>query len=155
MSSPYAPSPPPSPGQPADQHDTIVLGDTRSQQPAPQAAGWQHQDWRSAVAQGAPTAWSQVPPFVPPTGQPTVLVMRNNAAVVGATLGSVSLFLSLIPLIGIVAWLLAPIALLTSAAGLIVGIVRKVGRVGAIWGLMTSSMALVVCFIWLALVLAL
>jgi uncharacterized membrane protein len=107
------------------------------------------------MAQGVPTAWSYVPPFVPPQPQPTVLVMRNNAAVVGATLGSVSLFLSLLPIIGIVAWLLAPIALLTSTAGLVVGMVRRVGRVGAIWGLLTSGMALVVCVAWLALVLAL
>lgn len=119
------------------------------------AAGWQQGDWRASMAQGAPTAWSQMPPFVAPSGPPTVLVMRNNAAVVGATLGSVSLFLSLIPIIGIVAWVLAPIALLTSAGGLMVGVVRKVGRVGAIWGLLTSSMALVVCMAWLALVLAL
>ena len=154
MSSPYVPSP----VQPADQHDTIVLGDTRAPGSAPadwQAGGWQQAGWRAAMAQGAPTAWSQVPPFVSPSPQPTVLVMRNNAAVVGATLGSVSLFLSLLPVIGIVAWLLAPIALLTSAVGLVVGVVRTVGRVGAIWGLVTSGMALVVCFAWLALVLAL
>jgi hypothetical protein len=81
--------------------------------------------------------------------------MRNNAAVVGATLGSVSLFLSLIPLIGIVAWVLAPIALLTSTAGLAVGLARKVGRVGAIWGLLTSGLALLICVAWTALVLAL
>jgi hypothetical protein len=99
--------------------------------------------------------WSQVPPFLTPSPQPPVLVMRNNAAVVGATLGSVSLFLALIPLIGIVAWVLAPIALLTSAAGLLVGIARRVGRVGAIWGLLTSGMALLVCVAWTALVLAL
>jgi hypothetical protein len=95
-----------------------------------------------------------VPPFIPPAS-PAPVVMRNNAAVVGATLGSVSLFLSLIPLIGIVAWVLAPIALLTSAVGLLVGMARKVGRVGAVWGLLTSGLALLVCIAWTALVLAL
>jgi hypothetical protein len=80
--------------------------------------------------------------------------MRNNAAVIGATLGSVSLFLSLLPLIGIVAWVLAPIGLLSSGIGLLVGASRKVGRVGALWGLLTSGVALLVCMAWLALVLA-
>jgi hypothetical protein len=81
--------------------------------------------------------------------------MRNNAAVIGATLGSVSLFLSLLPFIGIVAWVLAPIGLLSSGIGLLVGASRKVGRVGALWGLLTSGVALLVCMAWLALVLAL
>ena len=84
------------------------------------------------------SAWSQVPPFMPQAAAP-VLVMRNNAAVIGATLGSVSLFLSLIPLIGIVAWVLAPIGLLSSSIGLLVGASRRVGRVGALWGLLTSG----------------
>jgi hypothetical protein len=90
-----------------------------------------------------------------PATAPPVLVMRNNAAVIGATLGSVSLFLSLLPLIGIVAWVLAPIGLLSSGIGLLVGTSRKVGRVGALWGLLTSGVALLVCMAWLALVLAL
>jgi hypothetical protein len=81
--------------------------------------------------------------------------MRNNAAVVGATLGSVSLFLALIPLIGVVAWVLAPIGLMSSVVGLIVGASRKVGRVGALWGLLTSGAALLVCLAWAALLLAL
>lgn len=128
-----------------DQHDTVVLntdGTARAANPP----------WHGVAAY--PAAWSQVPPFVGPAAAPAV-VMRNNAAVVGATLGSVSLFLSLIPLIGIVAWLLAPIGLLTSAVGLLVGISRQVGRVGAIFGVVTSSFALVICAAWAALVLAL
>jgi hypothetical protein len=81
--------------------------------------------------------------------------MRNNAAVIGATLGSVSLFLALLPLIGIVSWLLAPIGLVSSGIGLFVGMARKVGRVGAVWGLLTSGLALLVCMAWTALILAL
>jgi hypothetical protein len=141
----------PAAGQPGPSH-------AAAGQPGPShpATGWQAvADWRTSMSHSAPTAWSQVPPFLPPPGPPTILVMRNNAAVVGATLGSVSLFLSLIPVIGIVAWLLAPIALVTSAAGLLVGMARRVGRVGAIWGLLTSSLALLVCVAWTALVLAL
>lgn len=137
------------PQNPSDQHDTVVLA-----HPAPPPAAWQPvSQWRDTVTQQAPTAWSQVPPFIPATRP--VLVMRNNAAVVGATLGSVSLFLSLLPLIGIVAWLLAPIGMLTSTIGLFVGMTRKVGRVGALWGMATSGLALAVCLAWTALLLAL
>ena len=153
-------------GQPApDQHDNAVL-----QRPAPAGApnlpavppwplpgvtGWQAvSDWRDAVVHGAPTAWSQVPPFVP-AAPPPVLVMRNNPAVVGATLGSVSLFLALIPLVGLVSLVLAPIGLLSSSAGLLIGLSRRVGRVGAIWGIMTSGLALLVCLAWTSLLFAL
>jgi hypothetical protein len=165
---------------PADQHDTLVLThDTvalpRPTAPTPlpvtsaerreEAAGWQpvgavdpRATWAAGGWARTPThpasAWSQVPPFIPPAAPP-ILVMRNNAAVIGATLGSVSLFLSLLPLIGIVAWVLAPIGLLSSGIGLLVGASRKVGRVGALWGLLTSGVALLVCMAWLALLLAL
>ena len=165
---------------PDDQHDTVVLthdtvvlprppaGDVYAPSPDMSGAtgtGWQPvrvaappATWSSAFVgrgpQPAASAWSQVPPFVTPTAPP-VLVMRNNAAVIGATLGSVSMFLSLIPLIGIVAWVLAPIGLLSSGIGLLVGMSRKVGRVGALWGLLTSGVALLVCVAWLALLLAL
>ena len=150
-------------GQPApDQHDTAVL--QRPAPPGPPAVppspppgvtGWQAvSDWRDAVVHGAPTAWSQVPPFVPAT-PPPVLVMRNNPAVVGATLGSVSLFLALIPLVGLVSLILAPIGLLSSTAGLVIGLSRRVGRVGAVWGIMTSGLALLVCLAWASLLIAL
>jgi hypothetical protein len=120
----------------------------------PSGDGWLAvQQWRGMASQHAGT-WSQVPPFLP-AQRPPVIVMRNNAAVVGATLGSVSLFLSLLPLIGIVAWVLAPIALLCSGVGLVVGVARKVGRVGALWGLLTGGLALLVCLAWAALLLAL
>ncbi|HSO04289.1 MAG TPA: hypothetical protein VLQ92_07400, partial [Candidatus Limnocylindrales bacterium] len=163
----------------ADQHDTLILTHDTVALPRPPvgaappvapggygapAPGWQPVGsgepapvWQSAGWSRTPvyaaSAWSHVPPFVPAPVPP--LVMRNNAAVVGATLGSVSLFLSLIPLIGIVAWVLAPLGLLSSAIGLVVGATRKVGRVGALWGLLTSGAALVVCLAWMALVLAL
>ncbi len=151
-------------------HDTIVLLPPDREPPvaprpvaqhpagppalhAPPPGGWQAvSDWRASMVPRAPVAWSDIPPFIP-ASRP-VLVMRNNAAVVGATLGSVSLFLSLIPLVGIVAWLLAPIGLVTSAVGLLVGMTRRVGRVGALWGIATSSLALVICLAWTALLLA-
>ena len=164
----------------ADQHDTLVLThdtvalppptppstlpvapaghwvDGSGWQPSPgvpQSATWESVGWSRNPVHGA-SAWGQVPPFMPPSAPP-VLVMRNNAAVIGATLGSVSLFLSLIPLIGIVAWVLAPIGFLSSGIGLLVGVSRRVGRVGALWGLVTSGGALLVCMVWVALLLGL
>jgi hypothetical protein len=160
-----------------DQHDTVVLnaqgtvagpspqipdglGDPagavppRAPFPAP-TPGWQAvRDWRDAALAQRSTAWSRLPPFIP-SPQPPIVVMRNDAAVVGATLGSVSLFLSLLPLIGIVSWLLAPVGVLCSIAGLIVGMSRRVGRIGALWGLLTSGLALLVCLAWTALIFAL
>jgi hypothetical protein len=122
--------------------------------PGAPSEGWlTAQQWRGMATQHA-GSWSQVPPFIP-AAQPPRIVMRNNAAVVGATLGSVSLFLALLPVIGIVAWVLAPIALVSSGVGLLVGLRRRVGRVGALWGLLTGGLALVVCLAWAALVLAL
>ncbi len=138
----------PDPAQPGTQPGEPV---TRGMLPP---AGWQAvSEWRTAMIPRAPTAWSHVPPFI--QAGPPVIVMRNNAAVVGATLGSVALFLSLLPLVGIVAWVLAPIGLVTSAAGLFVGMTRRVGRVGALWGVATSALALIICLAWTALLLAL
>jgi hypothetical protein len=163
----------------ADQHDTLVLSHDTLVLPRPSApeaprphaaptqagAGWQMVGtapgqgpwatgaWSPTAVPGA-SAWSQIPPFLTPTAPP-VLVMRNNAAVVGATLGSVALFVSLIPLIGIIAWVLAPIGLVSSGMGLLVGASRRVGRVAAVWGLLASGGALLVCMAWAALILAL
>ena len=61
----------------------------------------------------------------------------------------------MIPLVGLVSLLLAPIGLVSSGVGLLLGLSRRVGRVGAVWGLMTSGLALVVCFGWVSLLLAL
>jgi hypothetical protein len=162
---------------PADQHDTLVLThdtvalrrpeDPRTPSVVAGAAGsgWQPvaaaqpaPAWPSAGRGATPlqaaSAWSRIPPFVPQAAPP-VLVMRNNAAVIGATLGSVSLFLALLPLIGIVAWVLAPLGVVSSGIGLMVGVSRRVGRVGALWGLLTSGAALAVCMAWAALLLML
>ena len=83
-----------------------------------------------------------------------VIVMRNNAAVVGATLGSVALLMSVVPIIGILAWVIAPIGGVTSMVGLSAGISRRTGRFAATWGLLTSGAALAICMAWLGLLLA-
>jgi hypothetical protein len=103
---------------------------------------------------GPPPPGSQVPPFLPGAGEPGVII-RNHPAVVGATLGSAALFLSLLPIVGLLAWLLAPIGLISSGCGLVIGMSRGAGRVGALWGLVTSGLALAICALWVALVIAL
>ena len=152
---------------PAVQHDTIVLSTAPPHTPPRQFLATPPPAWQPApptpAAQPAMPAYAYAAHYangVPaaPWGVPVVapvVIMRNNAAVIGATLGSVTLFLSLIPLIGIVAWILAPLGLLTSSIGLVVGMSRKVGRAGALWGLLTSGAALLVCLAWTALLLAL
>ncbi len=135
------------PRTPPDQHDTLILGSA----PSAVAATAPPPHWPTPKT----ATWSQIPPFVPPSAAPSVVVQSNNPAVIGATLGSVSLFLSLLPLIGIVAWVLAPIGVISSVIGLLVGMSRKVGRIGSLWGLVTSGGALLICMAWLALLLAL
>jgi len=152
-----------------DRHDTIVL--SAAPPPAPAQQHWATPPPAWQPAPPSPAAWQPQPtmppypyatgyasgaagPWAAPGGAP-VIIMRNNAAVIGATLGSVTLFLSLIPLIGIVAWILAPVGLVASGIGLLVGMSRKVGRAGALWGLVTSGAALLVCLAWTALLLAL
>lgn len=139
------------------QHDTLVLGEPVSpgrEAPAGSFGSAMPASWSTAPGWGT-GGWPAVPPQGAVGGTPVVVIARNNAAVVGATLGSVSLFLALLPLVGIVAWLLAPLGLISSSIGLVVGVSRRVGRVGALWGLITSGLALVVCALWVALVLAL
>lgn len=135
-----------------EQHDTLAL--TRPGYPEvtryPQYAQ-PLPDLREQVPMAA--AWSHVPPFT--TMAPVPVIRTNNAAIVGATLGSVSLFLSVIPLFGIVAWVLAPLGLLSSAVGLVVGFSRQAGRGGAVYGLVSSGIALLICCAWLLLLLGL
>jgi hypothetical protein len=79
-------------------------------------------------------------------------VRHNSFAIVGATLGSVSLFVSLLPLLGMLSWLLAPLGLATSTVGLAVGILRGAGRAGALLGIAASSLALALGLGWVLLV---
>lgn len=112
--------------------------------------------WQPPTAQPAVASAPSAPGVVrwyPPSPQVCHPVGRNNCAVVGATVGSLALTISLLPLFGLISWLLAPLGLLISAVGLVVGLVRRTGRVGAIWGLGTSLAALVVCIGWVLLLL--
>lgn len=133
-----------------DQHDTLALTRPGFAEPATPNGYTTPPAYNSVLPSAA--AWGYVPPFATTASAP--VIRSNNAAVVGATLGSVSLFLSVIPLFGLVAWVLAPIGLITSGVGLAVGVSRRAGRAGAVYGLISSGVALLICCAWLLLLLA-
>lgn len=139
-------------GTPAEQHDTLAL--TRPGHPEQFRYPTYAQPYHDPH-QPMPVAasWSHVPPFL--ATPPAPVIRTNNAAVIGATLGSVALFLSVIPVFGILAWVLAPIGLLSSAIGLVVGFSRHAGRAGAIYGLVSSGISLLICCAWVLLLLGL
>ena len=144
-------------------HDTIVLGQPGEQTydsgawtawPAPSSAptSWGPPQGAAPTGWGPPPSWSTVPPWsttaAPPVHRPQQRGRRGRDARVGLVVPVA------LPLIGVVAWVLAPIGLLSSAVGLFVGMGRRVGRVGALWGLATSGLALLICLAWVALLLA-
>ena len=71
---------------------------------------------------------------------------NNSLGVLSLVLGIIGLICSIIPVIGLISWLLAPGALITGFLGL-----RNQASKGlAIAGLVTGGLALVVCLIWAA-----
>lgn len=150
------------PHPPQDQHDTLILVRPGAEAgPSAAPSGWPAapSGWPTGPSARVPSGWEAGVPSQPwrvdAPQAPIVVIQRNDAAVVGATLGSLALFMSVLPLIGILAWVIAPIGLVSSALGVAVGSVRRVGRVGAWWGLLTSSLALAICVGWVLLLLAL
>lgn len=68
----------------------------------------------------------------------------TGLAVGSLVTGIIALLLSLIPVIGLISWILAP-------AGLIMGIVavsKPAGKGLAIGGIVTSAIALIICVLW-------
>lgn len=68
----------------------------------------------------------------------------SGLAVGSLIVGIIALLLAIIPIIGLLSWLLAP-------AGLIMGIFavgKPVGKGLAIGGIVTSVLALLVCILW-------
>lgn len=68
----------------------------------------------------------------------------NGMAIASLVLGIIALLMALIPVVGMLSWLLAP-------AGLITGFLamgKPTGRGLAIGGLVTSGIALVICILW-------
>jgi hypothetical protein len=68
----------------------------------------------------------------------------NGLAVASLVVGIIALLLALIPVVGLISWILAP-------AGLIMGFLamgKPTGRGLAIGGLVTSGIALLICILW-------
>ncbi|MEV0698008.1 DUF4190 domain-containing protein [Saccharopolyspora sp. NPDC050389] len=83
---------------------------------------------------------TQQPNYSPARPQPQ---RGAGLAITGLVLGLCALLFSLIPFIGVIAWVLAPL-------GLIFGIIGLRARKGmAITGIATSAVALVICIAWL------
>ena len=69
---------------------------------------------------------------------------NNGMGVLSLVLGIIGLICSIIPVIGLISWLLAPGALITGFLGLR----SQASRGLAIGGLITGGLALVVCLLW-------
>ena len=72
----------------------------------------------------------------------------SGAAVASLVLGILGLICSIIPIIGLISWLIAPAALLTGFLGL----KSDTNRGAAIGGLVTGGLTLIVCNLWLVLI---
>lgn len=86
--------------------------------------------------------------FVPhPVVVTHVAAPSNSTGVAGLVIGFIALLFSFIPVIGLIAWLLAPIGLLLSGIGM-----TKSPKGAAIAGMILSGFALLICFAWLLLI---
>ena len=68
---------------------------------------------------------------------------HNSLGKASFVIGLIALVLSIIPFIGFISWILAPLALLCGAIAM-----RRAPRSLAIAGLITGGLALLVCFMW-------
>lgn len=81
-----------------------------------------------------------MPYYAPPTA-------GSGAAVASLVLGIIGLICSIIPIIGLISWLIAPAALVTG----LLGLKSETNRGTAIGGLVTGGIALIICILWLLL----
>lgn len=70
----------------------------------------------------------------------------SGLGVISLVLGIIGLICSIIPVIGLISWLLAPGALITG----VLGLKNPASKGLAIGGIVTGGLALVVCLIWAA-----
>ena len=86
-----------------------------------------------------PPAGGYFPPPAPPT---------NGMATAGFVVALVGAVLSFIPIMGTVAWLLAPVGLVLSIVGLVKANTAQTGRGKSIAGIVLAAVALIMCFIY-------
>ena len=73
-----------------------------------------------------------------------VPAQSNGLAIASLVLGILSIVFGVIPVIGLISWLLAPV-------GLVLGLIalnKPTGRGMAIGGAVTSGIGLVICILW-------
>jgi hypothetical protein len=70
---------------------------------------------------------------------------RNSLGKAAFIIGLIALILSFVPIIGFVAWLMAPLAILFGLIAL-----RRKSKSLAIAGIITGAFALVICFTWVS-----
>lgn len=75
----------------------------------------------------------------------TVAPPSNGMGTAAMVLGIVSIILAFIPLIGFIAWITSPLALIFGLIGL-----TKAPRGGAIAGVVLGGVAFLVCMVWAA-----
>ncbi|MGZ8370413.1 MAG: hypothetical protein ACXWVH_05085 [Caulobacteraceae bacterium] len=76
--------------------------------------------------------------------QPPAASHSNGFATASLVLGIISLVMAFIPVVGMIAWITAPLGAILGG----VALTKPAGRGLAIGGLATSIIALLICFMW-------
>lgn len=91
--------------------------------------------------------WVQMPAGGVPVPPPEP---RNGLATAGFVVALIGAVFALIPLIGIVSWVLSPVGLVLSIAGVVAATRHGVGRGLAIAGVVLGVVGLLICMVWVA-----
>ncbi|GAA4876844.1 DUF4190 domain-containing protein [Saccharopolyspora cebuensis] len=75
---------------------------------------------------------------------PAAPPQKNALALTSMILGIIGVVLSFVPVIGMVSWVLGPLAVIFG----IIGIRKQIGKGQALAGLITGGIAIVVCIVW-------
>ena len=78
----------------------------------------------------------------------TVAERSNGMATAALVIGVIGLILAFIPIIGMISWILSPLAIIFGAVGLNAVNKTGVGKGGAITGIVTGIIGLLICLLW-------
>ncbi|WP_018331135.1 DUF4190 domain-containing protein [Actinomycetospora chiangmaiensis] len=93
--------------------------------------------------------WVQMPAGGVPVPPPAP---RNGLATAGFVVALIGAVLALIPIIGIVSWVLSPVGLVLSIVGIVAASKSGIGRGLAIAGAVLGAVGLLICMIWVAVI---
>ncbi|NMO91818.1 DUF4190 domain-containing protein [Actinomycetospora sp. TBRC 11914] len=113
----------------------------------------QHQSPQYGIPQQFAPTWSQYPvapqqPHIPAQRSHPTPPQSNGLATAGLVVAIIGAVFSFIPLVGTVAWVLAPIGLVLSVVGLVKSRSARSGRGKSVAGIMLSVIALIMCVLW-------